>query len=66
MSDKPKITKNIETRVEFTNEQVKAILLKVAGAPEDAQSSIVQIDGDSFYGDLEIVWWTKEVSEPTP
>lgn len=45
MSDKHKTTKRIETRVEFTNEQVKAMLLKASGAPEDAQSSIVQIDG---------------------
>lgn len=65
MSEKPKVTKNIETRVEFTNEQVKAMLLKAAGAPVEAQSSIVRADGDSFYGDLEIVWWTQEVSEPT-
>lgn len=65
MSEKPKVTKNIETRVEFTNEQVKAMLLEAAGAPADAQSSIIQFDDDSFYGDLEIVWWTQEVSEPT-
>jgi len=63
-ADEPKrtITKNIETRVSFTNEEVRDILQKAAGAPADARGTIYH-DDNSFYGDLEIVWWEKIVEE---
>lgn len=57
MSDRT-IVKNIETRVLFTNEEIRDLLQKAAGAPEAARGTIY-FDEDSFYGDLEIVWWEK-------
>jgi DNA-directed RNA polymerase sigma subunit (sigma70/sigma32) len=65
MSEPAKITKNIEKRVSFSNEQVRDMLQKAAGAPADAKGTIKH-DDDSFYGDLEIVWWTQEVTELQP
>lgn len=58
------IIKNIETRVMFTNEEIRDLLQKAAGAPEVARGSIF-FDEETFYGDLEIVWWEK-VEETRP
>lgn len=52
------IIKNIETRVMFTNDDVRDLLQKAAGAPEGAKGA-VYFDEETFYGDLEIVWWEK-------
>lgn len=56
------VTKNIETRVSFSNEDLIALLQQAAGAPEGSKGTIYH-DSDSFYGDLEIVWWEKKVEE---
>lgn len=53
-----KIVKNIETRVSFTNEEVRDLLQKAAGAPDTAEGTIY-VAQDSFYADFEIVWWEK-------
>lgn len=52
------VTKNVETRVLFTNSEVIEILQRALGAPEDIKGYL-RIDDDSFYGDLEIVWMEK-------
>lgn len=57
-----KIIKNIETRVSFSNEELRDILQKAAGAPEAARGT-VYVDGDSFYADVEIVWWEQVEQE---
>lgn len=64
MTEKTKrlVTKNIETRVTFTNEEMRDILQKAAGAPDEAKGTLY-FDDESFYGDLEIVWWEKKVEE---
>lgn len=59
-----KIIKNIETRVSFTNDEIREMLQKAAGAPEGAKGAL-SFDDDSFYGDLEITWWER-VQEDRP
>lgn len=60
-----KIVKNIETRVCFTNEEIRDILQKAAGAPEGAKGMLC-LDQESFYADVEIVWWEQTEQDRQP
>lgn len=56
------ITKNVETRVGISNEELIKIVLKSVNGPNNAGATFY-IDDDSFHRDIEIVWWTKETEE---
>ncbi len=57
------IIRKTETSVTFSNDEVKAILLKAAGAPADIAYHHLRVDDASFYADVEIVWGTTETTE---
>lgn len=49
--------KQVTTKVRFTNEEVKEILLREAGAPAEVDyADLRDGDGDSTYLDFEILW----------
>lgn len=62
---KTTIEKRTTTSVQFDHEEVKAILLRAAGAPAEAERAcdLRDEDGDAFYCGLEIVWHTVETVE---
>lgn len=63
--NKRTITRKIDTEVSFTNKEVKALLLKAAGAPAGIghHDVMLSVDGDSFFEDLEISWTVTETQE---
>jgi hypothetical protein len=49
--------KKITTKVKFSNEEVRDILLREAGAPADVKyGELRDDDGDSVYLDFEVLW----------
>ena len=56
------VTKKIETRVKFSNDEIVQILIKSVNGPDNAGATTYS-DGDAYYGDLELVWWETKTEE---
>ncbi len=65
MKAKRTVRKSIETSMAFDSDDLKILLLKAAGAPEKMAEVAVLKDqnGDTFYGDITVVWRTSEEQE---
>jgi hypothetical protein len=60
------ITRTTKTEVSFSNDEVKALLLKAAGVPDNATDAELRDEyGDNIYLSFAIVWTTQEIVQVT-
>lgn len=66
MTDSKRITtiRRIDTRVTFTNDELRAILAAAAGVPpHNPTTDLVNTDSYSYYDDLTVTWTVIETQE---